>query len=246
MNATYSRVCWDIESGVVLEAECLDYSGPWELCKESGAQKAAREQQQNFNQQLMQIYQKQFAEQESILNTLRPQLEEMAKNPQGFGATEYAALQSKIVNDVGAQYSNVAKSAAREFATTNEAGLPSGVEAQVQSGIAAEAAGQVAGQSTNLAIANEQLKQQQQQFGLGNLQNLRAGLGSERVATGGQSLTGLQNQFNQATTVYDQGGLWKNVLGGVIGAGTSFLTGGLSNILGGGSFLKPAPPQKPV
>jgi hypothetical protein len=161
----------------------------------------------------------------------------MAKNPQGFGATEYAALQAKIVNDTGAQYSNVAKEQAREFATTNEAGLPSGVQAQIQANLAGAAAGQVAGESNQLAIANEQVKQQQQQFALGTLGGLQGSLGSQAGTFSGQAGSGLQNAFQNATTVYNQGGLWKNILGGVIGAGMNFATGGLSGLAQGGSFL---------
>ena len=219
MNATYSRVSWDIETGVVLDAECLAYSGPVELCKESDAQKQAQAQQQDFNKQLMSIYKQQFSSQQAILSAIVPQLEEMAKNPEGFGSTEYAALQAKIVNDTGAQYSNVAKSAAREFATTNEAGLPSGVEAQVQGQIAAGAAGQVAGESTSLAVANEQMKQRQKEFATSTLTGIETGIGGQLQSTGGESLTGINNQFQDATTVYNQGSLWKNVLGGIAGTG---------------------------
>ena len=206
----------------------LAKSMPIPVCKESDAQKAAQSQQNDFNKQLMQTFQTQFGEQQSILSVLTPQLEAMAKNPQGFGATEYAALQAKIVNDTGAQYSNVAKSAAREFATTNEAGLPSGVEAQVQGSIAGAAAGQVSGESSQLAIANEQVKQQQKEFALSSLSGIQTGLGQNSAAFSGQAGTGLQNQFQNATTVYNQGSMWKNILGGVIGAGLNIATGGIS------------------
>jgi len=243
LRNSYSRIVWDIETGAVLDSERQFYDGPWELCKESDAQKQAQAQQNAFNQQLMDTFKTQFGEQQAILSVLTPQLEGMASNPEGFGATEYAALQAKIVNDTGAQYSNVAKEQAREFATTNEAGLPSGVQAQVQANLAGAAAGQVAGESSQLAIANEQLKQQQRDFALSNLGGLQGSLGGQSAAFSGQAGTGLQNAFQNASTVYNQGGLWKNILSGVVGAGLDFVSGGLSNILGGGSFLKPAGQQ---
>jgi len=214
---------------------------PCPMGKESDEQKAARESQINLNNMLLDTYKQSYAQEQAILGVLTPQLEEMAKNPQGFGATEYAALQAKIINDVGGQYSNVAKEAAREFATTGEAGLPSGVEAQVQGQIAAGAAGQAAAGTTNLAIANEQLKQQQQQYALSALQGETSMLAGQTGTAGGQSLSGVGQQFQQATQVYNQGSLWKNILSGVVGAGLNFATGGISGALTSGvGFLKGA------
>jgi len=219
---------------------------PCPMGKESDAQKAARQSQIDVNNMLLATYKQSYAQEQAILGILTPQLEEMAKSPEGFGATEYAALQAKIINDVGGQYSSVAKEAAREFATTNEAGLPSGVEAQVQGQIAAGAAGAVTGQTTNLAIANEELKQRQRDFALSSLAGQTSLLAGQTGTAGGQSLSGVGQQFQQATQVYNQGSLWKNILSGVVGAGMDFLGAGLGNITGGGSFFHPAPPQAPA
>lgn len=210
---------------------------PVPMNKESDAQKAARQQQADFNKQLLDIYKTQFSEQQAILGVLTPQLEGMAAKPEGFGATEYAALQAKIINDVGAQYSNVAKSAAQEFATTNEAGLPSGVERQVQGEIAAGAVGTEAGELNRLAVANEQMKEEQRQFAISSLSGIQSGLASSASTTAGQEISGTGQQFQEATTVYNQGGLWKNILSGVVGAGLNFATGGLSGVLQGGGFF---------
>jgi len=213
------------------------YEGPWERAKESDEQKKAQAEQNDFNNVLLSTYKQSFAQSQAILGLITPQLEHMAASPEGFGATEYAALQAKIVNDTGAQFSNVAKTAAREFATTNEKGLPSGVEAETQAKIAAEAVGQVSGESTSLAIANEQMKEQQRDFALTSLTGIQAGEAQTGVATGTQEGSGLQNQFQNATTVYNQGSMWKNILSGVVGAGLNFATGGLSGLAQGGGFL---------
>jgi hypothetical protein len=219
---------------------------PCPMGKESQAQKAARQSQIDVNNMLLATYKQSYAQEQAILGLITPQLEEMAQHPEGFGATEYAALQSKIINDVGGQYSSVAKEAAREFATTNEAGLPSGVEAQVQANIAAGAAGAVTSGTTNLAIENERLKQQQRDFALSSLAGETSLLAGEAGTAGGQTLSGVGAQFNQATQVYNQGSLWKNILSGVVGAGLDFASGGASNILGGGSFFHPAPGTPPI
>jgi hypothetical protein len=213
---------------------------PCPMNKESSEEKAAQQQQMQFSQQLMQVFNTQFGEQQSILGMLTPQLESMATNPQGFGAIEYAALQSQIVNDVGSQYSSAAKSAAREFATTDEAGLPSGAEQEIQANLTGAAAGEVASQSTGLAVANQQLKQEQQQFALGALSGEAGTLGSEMESTGGETIQGTGQAFNEAATVFNQGSLWQNILGGLvqqgIGAGTTALgmaiPGQAGNIVG--------------
>lgn len=230
-----------IKTGRVLSRVTEPYDGPWVLCKESEAQKNAQAQQNAFNQQLLDIYKVQFAESQDILKVLTPQLEGMAANPQGFGVDEYHALQAKIVNDVGAQYSAAAKQNALEFATTNEAGLPSGVELSIDAATRAAAASTVASESTSLTIANEELRQQNQKFAISGLESEAGLVGQETTATGSQAGSGLQQQFQNATQVYNQGSTWKNILNGVVGAGVGFLTGGLSNIVGGGGFLSPAP-----
>jgi len=227
----------DIESGIILARITEPYAGRWERLKESDAQKAAQQQQNDFNSQLLSIYKTQFGESQAILSVLTPQLEAMAANPEGFGVTEYHALQAKIVNDVGAQYSAAAKQNALEFATTNEAGLPSGVQLSVDAATRAAAAGAVASKSTDLAIANEQLKQQQKTFALSALSGEQASLGGQMGTTGSQAGAGLQNQFQNATTVFNQGSVWKNILGGVVGAGMNFLTGGFSGLAQGGGFM---------
>ena len=236
-----TKISWDIETMSVVEIVSSDYTGPWELLKESEAEKQAQAQQQAFSQQLMETYNTQFQEQQAILKTITPQLEAMATNPEGFGSTEYAALQAQIINDTGAQFSNAAKTEAQNFATTNEAGLPSGVQASVQAELAGAAAGQVSAQSTGLAVANEQLKQQQQQFALSTLGGESSAIGSEAGQTAGQVNSGTNAAFNEASTIYNQGSMWKNILGGLAGsainAGTTMLgmavPGAAGNAIGG-------------
>jgi hypothetical protein len=237
MSEVIRKAVFDIKSGKLLWRIVETYDGPWERCKESDAQKKAQQEQNDFNNVLLATYKQSFAQSEAILGIIVPQLEHMATSPEGFGAPEYAALQAKIVNDTGAQFSSVAKAAAREFVTTNEKGLPSGVEAQVQGNIAAAAASQVAGETSQLAIANEEVKQRQKDFALSALTGIRSGLAQEGVATGGTTETGVRSSFDEATTVYNQGSMWKNILSGVVGAGLNFATGGLSGVLQGGGFL---------
>lgn len=209
--------------------------------------RAIQQQQQQFATNLMKIYQTQLAQQQTILKPLISQLQTMATNPQGFGTAEFAALQAKIVNDTSGQYSSAAKSEAQSFAVSNEAGLTSGAEEAIQAGLKAQAGESVAEQSVNLTVANEQLKQEQQRFAQSGLAQISGTLGSQADATAGMGGSNLgaagataNEEFQQASTIYNQGSMWQNILGGVIGAGTNFLTGGLSSVLQGNSFLSGA------
>ncbi len=233
MPSVILATVFDMATGEILsQAEELSYRGPWERCKESEAEKQAQQQQQQFSQQLMSTYNEQFAEQQAILKTITPQLQATINNPQGFGVTEYAQLQAQIINDTGAQYSNAAKTAAAEFATTNEAGLPSGVEASIQANLAGAAAGQVSGESSQLIVSNAQLKAQQQQQAQAELTGIAANEGSQVESTGNSVNTGTAQAFQEASTIYNQGQVWQNILGGVVGGAlggaADTLTGGLA------------------
>src|SRR5271157_3151713 len=118
----------------------------------SSGQVAAQQSQTDYTNQLMQVMKQEFALQTSALQYLMPQLQAMATNPQGFGATAYKQMQSELINNVGAQFGGAAKAANENFAVSNEAGLPSGVQSQVNAQISANAAGAEAGGLSNLSI----------------------------------------------------------------------------------------------
>lgn len=108
--------------------------------------------------------------------------------------------------------------------------------------------GLAAGPAANLG-AQESMAMGQAQADAIN-QALGLGLQGGNVLQGQQAIfnpqqygqmagAGLQS-YTQATPMQGFGAsLGQSLLGSAIGAGTSFLTGGLSNILGGGGFLSP-------
>lgn len=208
------------------------------VMKASDAQKQAQQQSQQEAQFLQSMMQTQFGEQQQLLNkVLIPQLTQMAQNPQGFGAQALAAMQSQLINTVGTQFASQEKSLQNQFASNNLAGLGSGVQEAIKANLAGNAAGFEGQGLSNIAIQNAQLKNQQQQFALGGLGAADSLLG-QAPQSAGLALEGNKNTFNQATQIHNQGGFFSNLMGGLLGAGLNFATGGLSGMLNGGSFLE--------
>lgn len=205
--------------------------------KVSQAEKDAQAQSAAESKQLQDMMNTQFKESQALLNNvLIPQLTAMATDPQGFGAKALAAMQSTLINTVGTQLSSQEKSLQNQFATSNMAGLSSGVQAAIQANLAGNAAGAEAGGLSNIAIENAQLKNQQQQYALSGLNAASASL-NQAPGTMSGAISSNEQRFQQAKTIASQGSLWQNILGGVVGAGLNFATGGISGMLQGGSFL---------
>jgi len=208
--------------------------------KQSDAEKTAQAQSAQESAYLQSMMKTQFAEQQDLLNkVLLPQLEQMAKDPPGFGAKALAAMQSQLINTVGTQVSSQEKSIQNQFATENLAGLGSGVEEAIQANLGATAAGTEAAGLQNIAIQNANLQNQQQQFALGGIASASSLLG-QAPGSAGLGLEANKQTFDQAHTLNQEGTLWQNLLGGVVGAGLNFATGGMSGLMQGGSFLSGA------
>lgn len=208
--------------------------------KASDAQKQAQQQSQQEAQFLQNMMKTQFGEQQDLLNkVLIPQLTQMASNPQGFGAQALAAMQSQLINTVGGQFASQEKSLQNQFASNNLAGLGSGVQQAILANLGGQAAGAEGQGLSNIAIQNAQLKNQQQEFGVSGLAGADQLLGQAPQAAG-LALGANQNTFNQATQIHNQGGFFSNLMGGLLGAGLNFASGGLSGMMQGGSFLSGA------
>jgi hypothetical protein len=179
----------------------------------------------------------QFTEQQNLLTkTIIPQLTQMATNPTGFGASALSAMKSQLQDTLGTQLSSQQQSLQQNFASQNLAGLGSGVEQATSAMLGSQAASSLASGNEQINIANAQAQMQQQQFGLQGLMGAESALGALPQSAGLLGQLGGQ-QFSQAYNMAQQGSLWQNILGGVAGAGLSALTGGLSNVFQGGSFL---------
>lgn len=212
-------------------------SGPSQAEKNAAAQSAA------FSQQLQKQFTQEFAQQQEISKFLVSQLNPMITNPTGFTPQQLSILNSNLINNVGSQVASARQQIQQRAATSNEAGLPSGVTAMNEAlvtgaGISAEATGLNENQ-----LASAELAQQKQQMALQEEAQLSGQAGAVAGSFANSANTANQTAFNQANVInQQQNSLWQNILGGVLGAGTSFLTGGLSNIVGGMGFFGGARP----
>lgn len=181
------------------------------------------------------------AEQQDLLQTLTPMLKQQISNPTGFSPAELAQLNSNNVNATGAQYANVQKQLNQANATQNMAGLTSGVAAAETAGLKGAAAGTVATNAANIGVADARLAQEKSATAQSELLALQSGLGGQAVSMGQVENQSENQAFQQADTMQQQSSQMMNgIIGGVVQAGLGVATGGMSNILGGGSFFKPA------
>lgn len=195
--------------------------------KVSGEEKQAHAQSVQESQFLQNMMQTQFSEQQGLLNNfLIPQLKQMATNPEGFGAKALADMQSQLINTVGSQFASQTKGLQERFATQNLAGLPSGVQTALQAQLGQGAAGMEATGIQDIQLANERAKLEQQQFGLSGLADATQLLGAAPQSAG-LALRANQQRFGQSYQMAQQGSLWQNLLGGVMGAGLNYAAGAL-------------------
>jgi hypothetical protein len=202
--------------------------------KVSGQEKTAANMTSQESSFLMNMLQTQFSEQQNLLTkVLIPQLQNMATNPQGFGAQAMADIRAQTVGTIGTQLTSQRQALQQQFATANMAGLGSGVEAAISASMGAGAAGEEASALQQQQIANAQLKAQQQQWALGTLGQIEPQLGAAPQAAGILS-SNLNNQFQNAYTMSQQGGFWSNLARGALGAVAGGLEGGpWGAVLGG-------------
>ncbi len=114
----------------------------------------------SFEQTLINSFKAQYGNQQNILNFLLPGLEGQVANPQGFDTRTLAALQTQAINNRAMQEQNAIKGAQSYEAAHSGAGLPSGVNAQIAGQIAGQSGAALQGDLTSIQQQNEQLKNQ--------------------------------------------------------------------------------------
>lgn len=202
--------------------------------KVSGQEKAMQQQNQLNAQWLSDMMQRQFTEQQSLLNNfLVPQLKQMVTNPQGFGNVGLANMRSQLISTIGSQLTGLQQNLRQQFDTANMAGLGSGVQVGLGANLAQTAAGQEAAGLQNIAIANAQARMTQQLQGLQGLQGATSLLGAAPQSAGLATQAAGQ-AWNEAYQQAQQGGFWSNLARGALG-GAEMLAG--MALPGGGTAL---------
>lgn len=168
-----------------------------------------------------------------------------------YGPQQEANFREQVGRDVGASRQDLLSQLASSGA------LNSGRAGQAQTQLALGGVGKVSDYLTKVPLLNDQARQSALAQQLGVL-NSASGFKIPYGSTTTNNQTSIQDIINQLfgssttdssgqtnstshsnQTEQTSGGLLNSVLAGLIQAGLSFGTGGLSNILGGGSFLTP-------
>jgi hypothetical protein len=226
MQKVYTRIHaeWEpnLRQYVTVDCDAYDYDGPVALCKGDETAQAAERQQAAFNTQLMGIFTKQFGAQQDVLKYLQGKMQPMIDSPTGFSADAEAAMRTGASEQVAGSYQNATKALANQRAQRGDAGLPSGVDAQIDAQVGAAAASDSARAQNDITLQDEQLKQ-------GNYWNAINVLNGVGAQYNPQSYAGLYNQgagnvanLSQAYNASKQSQLM-GVLGGVVGGGISAL-----------------------
>ena len=202
----------------------------------SQAEQTLQQEQAAETQQYIQQQSNLYGEQQNLLATLTPLLQQEISNPTGFSPAELADLNASNVNTTGAQYANVQKQLNLANSSNNMRGLTSGVAAGENAQLQGMAANTVATNAQNTQLQSAQLAQQKGQTAQSELLALQSGLGGQAVSLGQVENQSQSNAFNQAYQEQQQSSqLMGGILGGLLNTGLSigeqYLTGGF----GGGS-----------
>jgi len=250
----YTKLWLDFE-GNVLEQEGYEYNGPMAYCKGASKEEKAQAAQQAelskrqsaFFDVMTASYNKMFAGQTAILNTLQKTFEPILKagpNRYGLSAAEDRAIRTQA-SEATAQSYKMAKQAVAEgrAAQTGDAFIPKGSDAQLDAQLATAAAGQESQQQ--LGITQKGFEVGRQQFqdaatALGGVAQQMSPTGyAGQASTAGQTATqGGSEAFDQYKTIFEQNRAssgWNiagGILGGAISAGVSGFTGGFGGALG--------------
>jgi|SRR5579859_1538119 len=164
----------------------------------------------------------------------------LGPNQFGFSDAEWKDLQSSIISNVSKGTADAIN--AMQLSERQKAGgaqvLPAGAEEQLETQANIIGAQNKANQLTSERLTGYNIGRQNYQMALGALTGEQQMLNPSTYTS---AATGAGESATKAIQLQDseRSNLLSSVLGGVIGAGESFLTGGLSNITKGGSFLTP-------
>jgi len=206
----------------------VPYFGEWAECKGDDTAKQSEQQTMQFDQQLMSIFQSQYANQTQVLNFLQTALKPMITNPTGYDANALAAMRTSA-SDTNAQQFQNAQEALNNQITQSSGGSKltgvSGAAQQAKAALDIAGAQQEANTQNQITQADANLKQQNYWNAIGAL----SGVGSliSPTSYSGQAISGGNTVANlsQAYTQSQQSPLL-GALGGAVGGATGALFGG--------------------
>ena len=201
-------------------------------CK--GQAQAIATNTENFAQTLQGVFTQQLSTQQSQLQALNTQLNNMITNPQGYSASGLAAMETAATTQNATNYANAQQSLNNQIQTMQggNAGLPSGAAAMLEGQLQSSAANQQSQSQLGIAQANANVMLQQQSQGLSMLPGEIQAQG-QLPGSASSVLTAQNNAFNQQNAIVSP---WMKLLQTAVGAAVGGFTGGLGNKLGSSIF----------
>jgi hypothetical protein len=202
-------------------------------CGPTGQEKSLQASSQSFASTLQAQSQQLYGEQQGVLNAINASLSPIlaaGPNQQGFSAAENANLQTSAINSAGAAARNAEQAVANYGAGQGgggSSGLLSGVEKQIQAGVASQETNALAGQQNQIVAAN---------YNQGNANYWRAAGGEQGLAQGynpngatSGANTANSDSFGEAGQIQKQNQQEAQAIGGLIETGVGAgLSGGAS------------------
>lgn len=200
----------------------------------------ASEQQLTFDSQLMDLFQKQYANQKGVLDFLQGTLKPIVAQSEaghGFDAATEAAMRTSATEGLTNEFTNAKAALNQELKTSGSSDVPSGVTAGLETGLLNEEAKAQAGAQRDITVQNASLANSNLWNAINALSGNAAQInplgyssgatgGSGAVAGLGESQSALQNAITQANS--------SSFFGKLSGSFASGLGGGLAGATTGG------------
>lgn len=179
---------------------------------------AAEQSQANFDTTLQNLMTAQYGSQTSILNYLKNQMEpQIAAGGIGTPAAALAAERTQATDTLSTQFAGAQKAV---NASENQSGLPSGVNAQIDSSLLSQEAQAQSGAQENITAQNNAIKQANYWNAIGTLSGTASQENPLGYASAANGAAGTVAPLSQAVTASNQSQLL-GALGGIVGGGLS-------------------------
>jgi hypothetical protein len=165
------------------------------------------------------------------LNNIFIPIAQAGPSQQGYSPQELAALNTQAGEGVGQNYAKAAQALNTQIAGQGGGNeyLPSGASATLKGNLASAAANQLSSEQLGITQANYATGRQNWQQATSGLNALAQEYNPTGIA--GSANTATNNAFGSATQVQNEKNQEEaDIAGGIVSLGTSFLTGGLSNL----------------
>lgn len=203
-----------------------NYSGVVFSFKGDSTAQAAEVSGAHFDELLMQTFQKQYGQQQGIINYLKQLMEPVtSKGGQGYSPADLAAQRTAAKDTIATEFKNAQAGVNAAAVRTGGADLPSSVSTLIESSLAPQQALAESQAENAITTANANLKQQNYWNAINVLNGQSAALNplgyAELPISGGNTVANLSNSVTAA-----KGPSVGQILGGLVGgAATSFLGG---------------------